>query len=344
MRNPTAKTQQAVVAGPESQLGTCENPLDQKAFGVIDDLLKTRQVILVTGKGGVGKSVISNFLALRAKSLGLLPLLFECDCPPRPSLLPGGKDTSNDLREVFPGILAINQDSDEAVKEYANTALPSKMLAELLIENRISRLFLRASPSVNEMALVGRMMQLADQHGKRGPVIVDLHSTGHALTMLRTPDGIMKVLRTGPVYERAQHVHSFLFDHTRTSIITVAHPEELPVTELLEFIDALAQMNAPLGPVVINGVFSDPSPELTEGFLQHLHHHLPQAQERIQNVLGLRHWAQRCVREKLRLETSLKAYNLPHISLPFLVTLPPQKTLASALLHYISDQPDTPSP
>ena len=111
----------------------------------------------------------------------------------------------------------------------------------------------------------------------------------------------------------------------------MAHPEELPVTELLEFIEALSQMNAPLGPVVINGIFSDPSPALTDGFLQKLHHRIPGAQERIQNVFGLRHWAQRCTREKSRLENALKTYDLPHVTLPFLVEIPGQETLASVL-------------
>ena len=297
----------------------------------LSEILTSRKLVLVTGKGGVGKSVVSSFLALHAKSLGLKPLLFECDAPPRPSLFSMGRDTEDFVQEVVPGIFAVNQNSDEAVKEYANAALPSRMLSDLLIENRISRLFLRASPSVNEMALVGRMMQMAEQYGADGPIIVDLHATGHALHMLRAPDGIMRVLRTGPVYDRAKVVQEFLFDPSHTSIITVAHPEELPVTESLEFIAALSDMQAPLGPVLLNGHFEDPSPLLSDDILKDIQQHAPHGQNKLQDFLALRQWARRCDREYERLLSELKAYQLPLFVLPYLIRLPKRATIASAL-------------
>lgn len=306
----------------------------------ISKILQEKKLVLVTGKGGVGKSVISSFLALHAKHLGLRPLLFECDAPPRPSLFPMGRDTDDVVQEVVPGIFAVNQNSDEAVKEYANAALPSRMLSDLLIENRISRLFLRASPSVNEMALVGRMMQMAHKYAQEGPIIVDLHATGHALHMLRAPDGIMRVLRGGPVYDRAKIVQDFLFDPSNTSILTVAHPEELPVTESLEFIAALAEMRAPLGPVLMNGFFEDSFPLLTDDVLATIQEHVPNGQEKTHDLWALRQWANRCEREHGRLKNELNAFGLPLFTLPYLVSTPKRETIASALHAKIMESPE----
>jgi anion-transporting ArsA/GET3 family ATPase len=342
MTTNRAEITPAVHESPGDTDQSPEEGAEDSFCAIMDPILRHRQIIFVTGKGGVGKSVVSSLLALRAKSLGLFPLLFECDAPPRPSLLPKARETNSILQEVTPGILAINQNSDEAVKEYANSALPSKLLADLLIENRISRLFLRASPSVNEMALVGRILQLAEQHQNRGPVIVDLYATGHALHMLRAPDGIMRVLRTGPVFERAKTVHNFLFHKEQTSVITVAQPEELPVTESIEFIEALSEMGAPLGPVIMNGMFQDPSPNLSDRFWTDLGQQLPNALPQIENVVALKYWANRCSREQGRFKESVARFDLPVLSLPFIIELPKRETIASVLSARMTTSGETP--
>ncbi len=340
-------TKNTAEIGPVGHLipGDIDESPDQDPYGsfceTMDPILRNRRIIFVTGKGGVGKSVVSSLLALRAKSLGLCPLLFECDAPPRPSLLPKARETDNILQEVTPGIWAINQNSDEAVKEYANSALPSRLLADLLVENRISRLFLRASPSVNEMALVGRILQLAEQHQNRGPIIVDLYATGHALHMLRAPDGIMRVLRTGPVFDRAKIVHNFLFHKDQTSVITVAQPEELPVTESIEFIEALSEMGAPLGPVIMNGLFQDRSANLSPRFWADLGQQLPKAHVQIDNVIALKEWSNRCSREQSRFRESVARFGLPMLSLPFIIELPPLETMASVLAMRVAKSGDS---
>ncbi|MCP4504060.1 MAG: ArsA family ATPase [Deltaproteobacteria bacterium] len=289
-----------------------------KGLHAIDEMLREKSILFVTGKGGVGKSVVSAMMALRTQELGLCPILFECDAPKRPPLLPHGKVPSNELKEIAPGILGVNQDSEDAVRAYAVASLPSKTLAEVLFENRVARLFLRASPSVSEMALVGRIVQLAENHDRQGPIIVDLHATGHALAMLRAPDGIMRVLRSGPVFERAKAVKEVLHDDKQTSVITVALPEELPVTELLEFLDALHDIEIPIGPTVVNAAFADPCPDLDEDALKNLVVHSSAASPFAQDVSVLKHWATRAERESARLEEGLNERSMgPLLRLPF---------------------------
>lgn len=297
-----------------------------------DELLTSRSLIFVTGKGGVGKSGVAAALALRTRSLGLTPLLFECDAPNRPSPFPGGKQVSEALKEVVPGIFGLNQNSDDAVHQYAIASLPSKALADLLFENRVARLFLRASPSVNEMALIGRIVQLVEAHESNGPVIVDLHATGHALAMFSAPDGIMRVLRTGPVFERAREVREVIFDRSRCAVVTVAHPEELPVTELLEFHEKLDEMGVPLGPVYANGVFTDPAPGVPDGALEALVEGPPGAAgDAARDAMALRSWARRSARERDRLAEGVADRGLTVISLPYVCDLSPSETLAGRL-------------
>lgn len=309
-----------------------------RAVGAIDEILTSRQIVFVTGKGGVGKSVVAAALALRAVSLGLRPLLFECDAPTRPSLFPGGRPVGHELAEVAPNVLAINQDADGAIRAYAVDAVPSKTIAELLLDNRVSRLFLQASPSVSEMALIGRIVHHAERHHAEGPVIVDLHATGHALHVLRAPEGIMRVLRAGPVFERAKAVREVIFDPARSVILTVALAEELPVTELLEFHALLDELGAALGPVFLNGLLEDPAPGVPDALLDGLAHGTGEVGNAAIDALALREWARRAARERTRLEEGVatRSDGAAHVlPLPYVVEPGADETLASVLAAHL---------
>ena len=280
---------------------------ERKARASLDEVLTSRQMVFVTGKGGVGKSVVAAMLALRARSLGLRPVLFECDAPARLSLLPDGRPVKDEISEVAPGILGINQRSEEAIRDYAASTLPSKTVADLLFENRVARTFLRAAPSVAEMALIGRIALIAEQYGADGPVIVDLHATGHAVSLLRAPAGIMRVLQKskGVLWERARHIEQMLQDKARTAFVTVAVPEELPVTELLELHQALETFGAPIGPVILNGFVTPPTSVSSAALAALLSSRKTEAAAR--DLRFLRAQAERCVREKRRLIEGLVA-------------------------------------
>jgi anion-transporting ArsA/GET3 family ATPase len=327
----------AETAGAPSILARATTVRDREALRAIDEILSSRQLVLVTGKGGTGKSVVAAALALRARQLGLKPLLFECDAPRRPSLFPGGSPSTSELRELTPGVMGLNQSSDDAIRDYAIHALPSKTLAELMFENRVSRLFLKASPSVTEMALIGRMVQLAEERGHEGPVIVDLHSTGHALHVLRAPDGIMRVLRRGPVFDRAKAAKDFVYDPERTSVLTVALPEELPVTELLEFLDQLEETGVPLGPVFVNAMFEDPAPGVDDDVLKRLAAGPADAARASSDARTLREWARRAERERERLVAGLEERqgDARVLALPFVLDTDADTTLATRLAQHM---------
>ncbi len=292
---------------------------ERQARANLDQVLTSRQIVFVTGKGGVGKSVVSAALALRARSLGLRPVLFECDSPARLSLLPEGRPVSDEVTEVAPGILGINQKSDDAIRAYAATTLPSKALADLLFENRVARSFLNAAPSVSEMALIGRIVAVAEKYGADGPVIVDLHATGHAISLLRAPSGIMRVLQKskGALWDRAHAIEQMMQDDKRTAFVTVAVPEELPVTELLELHGKLKEYGAPVGPVILNSFVSAPIEMPAAALAAALASPSTASAARDWRFLQAQH--ERCVREKERLETGLRAL---HGDSVLAVTLP----------------------
>jgi anion-transporting ArsA/GET3 family ATPase len=301
--------------------------LSRTAAAAIDEILTSRQAIFVTGKGGVGKSVVAAALALRARALGMRPVLFECDAPARAtSLLPGGVASTPTLTTVAPGILGINQRSDDAIRDYAAATLPSRTVVDLLFENRVAQTFLQAAPSVREMALMGRIAAVADEHGADGPVIVDLHATGHALALLRAPQGIRSVLRSGPLADRATAIDRMLKDPKRVAFMCVAVPEELPVTETLELLEQLRSLQAPLAPVVLNAVVSAP-PALPASFQVAANDPLAAAWDDHRHLSA---WATRAAREVARLVEACAASATVTAQFDYVVHA--HKTLAEHLL------------
>jgi anion-transporting ArsA/GET3 family ATPase len=307
----------------------------------LDKLLTERSLILVSGKGGVGKSVVAAALALRARDLSTVPLLVECDAPARPSPFASGLAPGREIKEVLPGLFAINQATDDALRDYMGQALPSKRLVDLLFDNQVARAFLKAAPSAADIAFLGRIMQLVQSHGKAhgGPVIVDLPATGHALTMLQAPNAIANVLRAGPVYDRARQTEALLGDPEKTVFIPICFPEELPVTEVLELIDGLTARNIPIGPPIMNGMVQGAATQVSDETLEALAEAAADLRRPVRDLTAIRRWATRADRELLRFEKGFRqrlGADREVMTLPYCFELPAGESIATSLAEALA--------
>ena len=177
----------------------------------VDPLLLNRSLILVSGKGGVGKTALSSALAYRAKELGRPVLLFCCDAPSTLRPFSDGAVLTSEVREILPKLWGVNQQTEEAVHAYLVDALRSRKIVDVMFRNKVARAFLQVAPSVGDLAMMGRIHQLAQAFTKKhqGVLIVDMPATGHALAMLKSPEAIANILVAGPVYDRAQQIVNF---------------------------------------------------------------------------------------------------------------------------------------
>lgn len=290
----------------------------------IDELLQQRSLVFVSGKGGVGKTAVAASLALRARALGRTPLLFECDVPTRASPFGNAAQTPDAAAQVAPGLWAVNQSTDEALKDYLGQSFSPRRLVDLLFDNAVTRTFLRSSPSVAETAMVGRMVQEAERHAEvtGGVTIVDLPATGHAVSMMKAPAAMMDVLGAGPIFEHAAQIRRRVFDASFSAFLPVAFPEELPVTESLEMVDVLRTLNVPLGPVVLNGMPSDPEAAvLGDDAWSAIAQRKPLLVPAIRQLHGLQRWFARAARERTRYLAGIRercggghsVYTLPYV-------------------------------
>lgn len=219
--------------------------------------LLSRRVVLVTGKGGVGKTSVSAALALAAAARGHKPLIITCDGKPSVGRLLGDIPEGHSATDLGHGVSGLCVDYKEALVDLIGDMLGARRLVEAFLGNRVVRTFVRAAPSVMEMTLLHRVERArgdAEKGGPFSPVIVDLPASGHALALLSTPRAVMRLVRMGPLYKRAQDLLRLCNDPQQTALLVVTLAEELPINETIELVNRTRNAGVPVGHVVVNAV------------------------------------------------------------------------------------------
>jgi hypothetical protein len=207
---------------------------------VADLTLLDRRLLFVTGKGGAGKSTVTAALALLAARAGKRVLVCEVNAaqermPPLLDAAPG----DGDLRELRPGLHALNVRPRDAMREYGLMVLRFKTVYHAVFENRLAQYFLRAIPSLAELVVLGKILHEAraarpDGRPRWDLVLVDAPATGHAVQLLRVPSALLDAVPAGPLRHDVEWMERLLVDPVRTAVALVALPEEMPVNEAVE--------------------------------------------------------------------------------------------------------------
>jgi anion-transporting ArsA/GET3 family ATPase len=205
---------------------------------VLPATLLDRRLLIVTGKGGVGKSTVAAALALDGVRAGKRVLVCEVNAQERIAPLLGAPPAGATIREALPGLSTVNVTPPEAMREYGLMVLKFRTIYDAVFENRLVRYFLRVVPSLAELVMLGKILFEAKAEERGRPrwdlVIVDAPATGHAVQLLRVPSALVDTVPGGPLRSDAEWMQALLVDPVRTSLVIVTLPEEMPVNEAIE--------------------------------------------------------------------------------------------------------------
>lgn len=224
--------------------------------------LLDKPLVVVTGKGGVGKSTVAAALGLAAARRGLRTIIAEVARRDDVSRVLGGTGVHED--ELAPGLHHISIDPEDAMQEYLADQLPSRALAEVLISSRGFNYFAAATPGLRELLTIGKVWELA-QEDRRTPgadpydlVVLDAPATGHGVAILTAPRSFADAALVGRIARQGRIIDAMLSDPARTAVVAVARPEEMAVNETLALQEALtATIGLDVGLVVANGLLPD---------------------------------------------------------------------------------------
>lgn len=228
------------------------------------DLLDKR-LLFVTGKGGVGKSTVASALGLLAARRGKRVILCEVAQQERLSRIFHREGIGFEETELAPGLAGISVDPQRALEEYLRVQVGNRALFKLLFENRVFQYFAAAAPGARELVTIGKVWELAQldrpwtrRSSRYDLVVVDAPATGHGLGILRVASTMRDIARVGPIQRQANRIDTFVRDARRTGVVTVTGPEEMPVTETLEFRERLRdEMKMAIDTVVVNGLYPE---------------------------------------------------------------------------------------
>ncbi len=219
-----------------------------------------RRFIIVTGKGGVGKTTVSAAYATALAAKGKRVLVAMCNAKERLSSMLGSDLIGDQVLAVAPNIWAVNMTPEVALEEYGMLALKSKALYALLFDNKYVRVFFRAVPGIQEWSMLGKAWwhtteTREDGSNKYDVVILDAPATGHGLDMLRVPKVIVDVVPPGLLRRDAERAWNMFRDPEACGVVLVTLPEEMPTTETIELAGALTkELGMTIASIVVNGV------------------------------------------------------------------------------------------
>lgn len=248
------------------------------------------RAVLVTGKGGVGKTTIAASLARYAAANGKRVLCAEMSGEPGASSALGealGVESLSDQPvEIAPNLKGVVLSAPLGHQRFLRDVLPMKILADAAMRSGAIRRFLHAAPTFPEMGVLYRLLDLVRQKHKDGSpehemIIVDLPATGHALALAQIPASLLRVISTGPIANAVREGLDLLRDPKQTGAVVVTLPETLPVSEAIELAAGIELHEIPLCQVFVNRVPFDPfSEEEREWIRQVLVGHPPVLGER----------------------------------------------------------------
>lgn len=209
-----------------------------------------KRLVLVSGKGGVGKSAVATGLALLAQRHGLRVLIIEMESGGGLSAHFGTGPLAFQPTEVRPGLHAMEMVRSEALLEYLQLQLRLPGMGRFGAVARAFDALATTAPAVREIVTIGKILWEVREE-KWDLVIVDAPPTGQIGSYLRAPQSISELVTTGRIRAQADWMADTLADPERTALILVNLPEELPTTETLETIDWVAKTDVVGAPTVI---------------------------------------------------------------------------------------------
>lgn len=199
----------------------------------------------VTGKGGVGKSLVAALLAHFYSLNSQQVLLTEL------SEISFYKDFL-DLNQIgykptpwIPNVDVSQWSGADCLKEYAIHLLKIKKLYELFFENPVTRSLVQIAPGLQELAILGKVTSSPRKHGppmNYDQLVIDSFATGHFLALLQSPKAMAETIQFGPMGEQSRGIDKWIRDPKFTEIHVVTIAEELPITETLELCESLEKL------------------------------------------------------------------------------------------------------
>lgn len=220
--------------------------------------LVERKLLIVSGKGGVGRTTVAALLGLAGAAQGKRTLVATTGLDDRLGWLFGRADLPDRAVEVRRRLFVQRLVPRTCIREYGALVIGSRRVANAVFDNRLVRRLIPAIPGLDDFAVLGKAWHEATRGDSYDLVVFDGPATGHLLLGLGVPRAIRKTVPGGPLVKEAELMCESLEDPNVSAAALVGLPETWPLTELGELAAGLDNdVGLHLGALFINGLLPD---------------------------------------------------------------------------------------
>lgn len=212
------------------------------------------RLLIVTGKGGTGKSTIAAAIATLVAGSGRRVLLCDMD----------GKGSSTgwfgrspgpvgfEPVEVATNLWAMSMDTEAALREYLRLHSPIPFAGAIGPVAGVIDYVADAAPGVREILAIGKVCWEV-RRARYDTVVVDAEASGHIVSQIAAPRVLGNLVTMGMIRDQTGWMLDILEDPALTNAVVVTTAEEMPVTETIETLRRIRTETATVvGAVVVN--------------------------------------------------------------------------------------------
>ena len=204
--------------------------------------LAARTLLVVSGKGGVGKTTVASSLAALGARSGRSVLLVSTDGRGDAAVLFGLDERGYAETQIEGNLRTLTTDFDALLTDFVRAVSPIRLLGDRLLAVPAFRFFTRATPGLPDLLLLGKIREVlkrtrgTQEEPRYDLIVLDAPATGHALSLLSLPRTILKTVPAGPLRKLALDVEALFSDPAKTALVAVAEPAELAAKETEELV------------------------------------------------------------------------------------------------------------
>lgn len=241
-----------------SQAGLCHPPgpvpeLRRSEPEALFQDLGARRLLIVSGKGGVGRTTVAALLGSALAARGRKTLVATTGHDDRLAWMLGGERLEDIPVEVAPNLYIQRLVPATCVEEYGALVTHSQRLSHAVFGNKVVRRLLRAIPGLDDFAILGKVWHEAVRARSFDTILFDGPASGHLRLVLGVPQAILETVSDSPITREAAAMHEALQDRSISAAVLVGLPEPWPLTEMGELADALRnEVGLAIGALVVD--------------------------------------------------------------------------------------------